>query len=105
MKTSLLSDAGSAGSPVAVDDVGVLVGYKAADFTVAAQTYVRELDRWIFFLLVGAFTLVVLAVAVCRKKFFDAVDVSVLHNASDKLTTGTIASVSLSGKPFVRYCC
>ena len=49
MKTSLLSDAGSAGSPVAVDDVGVLVGYKAADFTVAAQTYVRELEPWIFF--------------------------------------------------------
>jgi len=63
----------AAAGPVSLGDVGFLLGYTTADFTLVAQT----------------------------KKVIESVDLSLTHNASSALTAGFLATVPLAkdGKP------
>jgi len=69
VNTTFLGEQKADGSAIALGNLGVLAGYRGADFTLAAQT----------------------------KKNFEAVDLSVVHAASDKLTSAALVTFPLAG--------
>jgi len=72
VNTTFLAEPKADAQAVALADVGVLAGYKAKDFTFAAQT----------------------------KKNFDAADVTLYHAVSDKATAGALVTVPIHGNAF-----